>query len=93
VLTLIAALIAAGAVLAGFGTAGFCAITAPHNDDLTITRIFATTGRRCIATGVLLLLATHPHLAAIGTLAVIAAICMARLSLITKTTRPHTATA
>jgi hypothetical protein len=86
VLTLIAALIAAGAVLAGFGTVGFClvATNGPSRADLAHARKTATAGRWLIAAGVLLLWTSPLHVAGIGGLAVTLAICIGTLSLLTK---------
>jgi hypothetical protein len=54
-------LLAAGALLAALGTAGFytVATTAPDPDDLGFTKHMATTGRRLIYTGLPMLAASH----------------------------------
>lgn len=85
-LILIAALIATGAVLAVFGTAGFClvATTSPTAADLTHARRVATAGRWCVAVGVLLLWTSPAHVAGITGILVTLAICTGCLTLITK---------
>lgn len=84
--SLIAALLTAGTLLAAFGLAGFClvATTAPARADLAHARRLATAGRWAVAVGVLLLWASPAHVGGILGLAVTAAICVATLSLLTK---------
>lgn len=93
-LILIAALIAAGAVLAGFGTAGFClvATTAPSRHDLAHARRTATAGRWTGAAGLLLLWTSPVHVAGVTGIAVTLAICIGTLSLLTKARIPIGAT-
>ena len=94
-LTLIAALLTAGTILAGFGTAGFClvATSAPTTADLAHTRRMVTTGRWLVAAGVLLLWSSPLHVAGIAGLAVTLAICTGVLTLITKAPLRNLATA
>lgn len=94
-LTLIAALLTAGTVLTGFGTAGFClvATTAPDRADLAHARKLATTGRWAVAAGLVLLWTSPLHVAGIAGLAVTLAICAATLSLLTKSPIHHLAAA
>lgn len=93
--TLIAALLAAGFVLAAFGTAGFCLVAtgAPTRDDLAHARRLATAGRWAIAAGVLLLWTSPIQVGGIAGLAVTLAICAAVLSLLTKSPIRRAATA
>jgi hypothetical protein len=83
---LIAVLLTAGTMLAGFGTAGFClvATTAPTRADLEHARHIATAGRWAVALGVLLLWASPISVGGITGIAVTFAICTAVLSLLTK---------
>lgn len=85
-LTLIAALLTAGTLLAGFGVAGFClvATTSPARADLAHARRLATAGRWAVAAGLLLLWSSPLHVAGIAGFAVTLAICAAVLSLLTK---------
>lgn len=85
-LSLIAALLTAGTLLAGFGVAGFClvATSAPSRADLAHTRRLATAGRWCVAAGVLLLWSSPLHVAGIAGIAVTLAICLGVLTLLTK---------
>lgn len=94
-LTLIAALLTAGTVLAGFGTAGFClvATNGPTRTDLAHARKLATLGRWAVAAGLVLLWSSPLHVAGIAGLAVTIAICAATLSLLTKSPIRHVAAA
>lgn len=94
-LPLIAALLTAGTLLAGFGTVGFClvATTAPASADLTHARRTATVGRWLIAAGILLLWTSPLHVAGIAGFAVTLAICTGVLSLLTKAPLRHLAAA
>lgn len=92
---IVASLLAAGTVLAGFGTVGFylVATTAPAAADLARTRHTATTGRWLIAAGLLLLWSSPLHVAGITGLAVTLATCTGVLSLLTKAPLRHLAAA
>lgn len=85
-LPLIAALLTAGTLLAGFGVAGFClvATSAPTAADLVHARRLATAGRWLTAVGVLLLWSSPLHVAGVAGIAVTLATCAGVLTLITK---------
>lgn len=85
-LTLIAALLTAGTLLAGFGVVGFClvATNCPASADLAHARRTATVGRWLTAAGILLLWTSPLHVAGIAGIAVTLAICAGVLSLLTK---------
>lgn len=84
--TLVASLLAAGTLLAGFGTAGFClvATTAPARADLAHARRLATAGRWLVAAGIAALWSSPLHVAGVAGFAVTLAICAGVLSLLTK---------
>lgn len=85
-LDLIAALLTAGTLLAGFGVVGFClvATTAPDRTDLAHARRLATAGRWLVTAGIVLLWSSPLHVAGIAGFAVTLAICTGVLTLLTK---------